>query len=346
MSKRTNLDIKDAACIHIVHILQHPTSRPTTKSMQTTIVNTPKKNLLQLPAGKYRTSTKRSTQWRHQANEGKSGLEAERVGALRVLRRLEFIKKLGAEKQRETHFSSNEEIEETIEKYVQRETAGARNRVEDPEAAVQHEQDKSKKAKNAGWTNREPDKTCPEMMVCIGDRQSYLASSDHGGDGEDEDDEETKLGQLSEDDEPCWVMGTISKMVEQRMERLRWKQKKLEELTEPGWEDATDYFCEIDTMYGTFELRVRPVIEQETNDDPSACAPRTFWELMESLDPVPGISQKRRGTSRAGSSPVRVDSGKPQSNMTIPGLAPAGVPHSSIIQSAKPVELVRCYSSI
>jgi hypothetical protein len=43
MSKRTNLDIKDAACLHIVHILQHPTSR-TTKSAQTTIVNAPKQN--------------------------------------------------------------------------------------------------------------------------------------------------------------------------------------------------------------------------------------------------------------------------------------------------------------
>jgi hypothetical protein len=44
MSKRTNLDIKDAACLHIVHILQHPSSRPT-KSMQTTIVNALEKEL-------------------------------------------------------------------------------------------------------------------------------------------------------------------------------------------------------------------------------------------------------------------------------------------------------------
>jgi len=75
MSKRTNLDIKDAACLHIVHNLQHPTSRPTTKSTQTTMVNAPKQNFSPLPAGRYGKSTKRSTLRRHHANEGKSGLE-------------------------------------------------------------------------------------------------------------------------------------------------------------------------------------------------------------------------------------------------------------------------------
>jgi hypothetical protein len=73
MKQRTNLVIKDAACLHIVHILQHPTSRPT-KSTQTTMVNALKKNFSPLPAGKYGKSTKRSIQrHHHQANEGKSG---------------------------------------------------------------------------------------------------------------------------------------------------------------------------------------------------------------------------------------------------------------------------------
>jgi len=75
--KRTNLDIKDADCLHVVQILQHPTSRPTTKSTQTTMVNALKKNFSPLPASNYGKSTNRST-WRcHQANEGKSGFEAE-----------------------------------------------------------------------------------------------------------------------------------------------------------------------------------------------------------------------------------------------------------------------------
>jgi hypothetical protein len=45
MIKQTNLDIKDAAFLHIVHILQHPTSHPTTTtSTQSTMVNVPEEN--------------------------------------------------------------------------------------------------------------------------------------------------------------------------------------------------------------------------------------------------------------------------------------------------------------
>jgi hypothetical protein len=39
MSKHTTLEIEDAACLHIVPILQHLTSHPTTKSIQNTIVH-------------------------------------------------------------------------------------------------------------------------------------------------------------------------------------------------------------------------------------------------------------------------------------------------------------------
>ena len=84
------------------------------------------------------------------------------------------------------------------------------------------------------------------MLVAIGDSLSDLASSDDGEDGEDDDDEETEQGKLSEDDEPGWVMGTITKTVQQRMERFRQKPMKLDELTQPGWEDAADYFRERD----------------------------------------------------------------------------------------------------
>ena len=67
-------------------------------------------------------------------------------------------------------------------------------------------------------------------------------------DGEDEDDEETEEGKLSEDYEPGCVMGRISITVQQRMERLQEKQMKLDQLTQPGWQDAADYFCERDKM--------------------------------------------------------------------------------------------------
>jgi len=58
-----------------------------------------------------------------------------------------------AEKRRETHFLSNEEKEKWIEDFVERETAGARKRVEDTEAAVQQEQDDMMHAELAGLTS-------------------------------------------------------------------------------------------------------------------------------------------------------------------------------------------------
>jgi hypothetical protein len=72
---------------------------------------------------------------------------------------------------------------------------------------------------------------------------------------------------------------------------------KLNELTQPAWEDAADYFREPDRMYGTSQLRVPAVVQPQTNDDAPAPPPTTFRELMESLDIVPGISQRPQGTS-------------------------------------------------
>ena len=39
---------------------------------------------------------------------------------------------------------------------------------------------------------------------------------------------------LTEDDKPGWVMGTITKMTQQRMERIRQKAMKVDELAQPG----------------------------------------------------------------------------------------------------------------
>jgi len=346
MSKRTNLDIKDAAYLHIVHNLLHPTSRPTTKSTKTAKVNSAKKNFSPLPAGRYGKSKKPSIQRRHQANEGKSGLEAESIRALGELHSLGSKKKLAAEKRRETHFLSNEEKEKWIEDYVERETAGARKQVEDAEAAVQQEQDDMTHAEIAGLTSREPEKTFEEMLVAIGDSLSDLSSSDDGEDEEEEDDEETEQGNLSEDDEPGWVMGTITKTVQQHMDRFWQKKMKLDELTQPGWENAADYFRERDKSYGTAALWVPAVSQPQTNDDALAPPPATFGELMESLDIVPGILQRPQGTSRPGSSHIRLGSVKPQSILSIPSGEPAAEPDSSMLLKAKPVEPVHFYPRV
>jgi hypothetical protein len=79
-------------------------------------------------------------------------------------------------------------------------------------------------AEIAGLTSREPEKTFQEMLAAIGDSLSDLASSNDGENGEDEDDEDTEQGKLSDDDKPSWVMGTITKTVQQRMEMFRQKQ--------------------------------------------------------------------------------------------------------------------------
>jgi len=200
-------------------------------------------------------------------------------------------------------------------------------------------------AEIAGLTTRESEKTFEEMMAATGDSLSDLASSDDGEDGEDED-EETEKGKLSEDDEPGWVMGTISKTVQQRMESFRQKQMKLDELTQPGWENAADYILERDKKYGTAELRVPVVVQPQTDDDASAPPPTTFGELIERLDIVPGISQMPQGTSRPGSSHIRLGSVKPQLNTSISGFEPATEPNTSPLLKATPVELGSFYTCI
>jgi len=55
--KCTILDIQDAACLNFIQILQHPISRPTTKSTHNTLANTPKQNVSTLVAGTYGRST-------------------------------------------------------------------------------------------------------------------------------------------------------------------------------------------------------------------------------------------------------------------------------------------------
>jgi len=159
---------------------------------------------------------------------------AERIRALGALRSFKSKKKLAVEKRRETHFLSNEGKEKWIEDYVERETAGARKRFEYAEATVQQEQDDMTQAEIAGLTSRVPEKTFEEMLVAVGDSLSDLVSSDDGEDGQEEDDQETGQRNLSEDDEPGWVMGTITKTVQQRMERFWQKHMKLDELTQPG----------------------------------------------------------------------------------------------------------------
>jgi len=195
----------------------------------------------------------------------------------------------------------------------------------------------------AGLTSSQPEKPFEEMVVAIGDSLSDLASSDDGEDGEDEDDEETEQGKLSDDDEPSWVMGTITKTVQQRMQSIRQKQMNLDELTQPGWEDAPDYFHERDKKYGKYKLSIAAVVQKQMNDESPAPPPTIYGHLIESLDIVPGISHRPPGTSRPGCSHIRLGSVKPQSKSSILSGDPAAEPDSSTLLTTKPDAPVSFY---
>jgi hypothetical protein len=77
------------------------------------------------------------------------------------------------------------------------------------------------------------------MLNAIRDSLSDLVSSEDEEDGKHKEDEEnTELGMPREDDEPGWVMGTISKRVQYRMESFQQKQMTLDELTQLEQGDA------------------------------------------------------------------------------------------------------------
>ena len=344
----TNLDIKDAACLHVVHIMQHPISSPTTRSTQETTVNAPKKNLSPLPVGTYGKLKKKSTQRCHQANIGKSGLEAGKVQVLAAWHILRSEKKLSVEKRRETHFSSIEETEEWIENDVDRETAVARKRVQDAETAIIQEQEHMRNVAKAWSPTTKPETSFGEMLNTIGDSLSNLASSKDEEDGEDIDDDErdTDLGKLCEDDEPGWVIGTNSKTVQHRMEGFRQKQMRLDKLMPPGWEDAADWFCERDMKYMMTELKVPAVVKPQTNMTAATPTPSTFWELMQVLRIVSGICQMPQVTSQQGCSQMTLGLEQSLADNHIVSPMPDAVPNLSQMEIAMPVPTVSFYPHI
>jgi len=90
---------------------------------------------------------------------------------------------------------------------VDRETAVARQRVEDAETAIKVEQEDVRITEMAELTTTNPETTSEEMINTIRDSLSDLASSGNAEDGEDEDEDEedADLGKLCKDDEPGWV---------------------------------------------------------------------------------------------------------------------------------------------
>jgi len=178
---------------------------------------------------------------------------------------------------------------------------------------------------------REPHKLLYEFIVAIGDSLSDLVCLDDEQDGEDEDNEDTEVGQLSDDDEPGWVMSTTSKTVPQRIEPFQEKHMTLDEVTQLGKGDAVEYVCQWEEKYGTTELSPPALVEPQTDDVAGASALKTFGELVECLDNVAGISLMLQGTIWPGSIHMRLGSGMPQSNEGIQCLPPDAEPDSSSV---------------
>jgi hypothetical protein len=182
--------------------------------------------------------------------------------------------------------------------------------------------------------------TFEEMLNAIGDSLSDLASSEDEEDGKDEEDDEedTWHGKLSEEVEPRWVMGTISKLVQHCMESFRQKQMRLDELTHPGWGDQSNYFRETDMKYGMPVLKLQAVGKPQPDSTAATPSPTTFGELMQTIDIVPGQSQMPQVTSRQGCTHMRLGLEKPQADNHIVLPLPTVVPDSAHIEIAKLVE--------
>lgn len=98
----------------------------------------------------------------------------------------------------------NKVVWQWIKHYVTSETAVASKPVVDAETAITQEKEDKKYAKNTGLTTRKPEEMIEEMFRAIRDSLSKLANSDHVEDakGEEDDEENAELGNLSKDDEP------------------------------------------------------------------------------------------------------------------------------------------------
>ena len=111
----------------------------------------------------------------------------------------------------------------------------ARKRVQDAERAMMQEQKHMMNVGKARASTTRPGLTFKVMLNDIEDSLRDLACSDDEEHGEDEDDgeEDKELAKLSEDDEPGWVMGTLSKNCLAPHSELRQKPMKLDTVIHP-----------------------------------------------------------------------------------------------------------------
>jgi len=91
--------------------------------------------------------------------------------------------------------------------------------VERTETAIKHEPEDMRNAEMVELTTGYFTKWSEEMLNALGDSLSDVARSNDG----EVDEEDKELGKLSDNDEPGWVMGTVSKTLQQCMESFQEK---------------------------------------------------------------------------------------------------------------------------
>jgi hypothetical protein len=98
---------------------------------------------------------------------------------------------------------------------VESETAAAKMMVAEAEAAVERENISVLKRAAAGTTEM----TFEEMLEAIGESVDAVSTSDEADDDEDDeqDGDDNNDAKLSDDDQPEWVVGTIDKSIEERL---------------------------------------------------------------------------------------------------------------------------------
>jgi len=170
-----------------------------------------------------------------------------------------------------------------------------------------------RKAEQAGLTTTDPETPFSEMLNAIRDCLRDHSSSDDGEDGEDKDDDGEDLagGELSEDDEPGWVTGTISKHDTASHGVSSPEADEAWSIDAPTLGRRCQLLLREGYEYGMTELKVPAVVQPQTPDDAASSLPTTFCEPMETLDSVPWNLQIPQVTSRPGSSRMRLGSQKP-----------------------------------
>jgi len=118
---------------------------------------------------------------------------------------------------------------------------------------------------------------------------------------------------------------------------------RFDELTQPGCRDAANYLRKREMTYGTAELKIPAVVKPQIETTTATLSIITVGEHMLTPEIFRGQSQMPTVPTRPGSSQMRLDWEKPQSQKFILVLAPGMATDLMPVQDANPVDPIRFY---